>query len=353
MGHVMFARLVVDELRKNTPELSPCLLAKPLNENPVATEAKYDAVVSFDGSGTHTNIQSAIDAAPDKGTNWFTILVKPGVYQGPIVIPKQKHHIFISGEEMESTVLTWSYNVNDRKGIATNLFDPGVLVRSDDFKAENLTIENTSGDHGQALAMIVNGDRAVFDHCRILGWQDTLMVNDGRKYFTNCYIAGRVDFIYGSGTAVFDHCEIHSKNGGYVTAANTPQDHPFGLVFLNCKLTGDSTPWNATNGQVQFEKTGVKAYLGRPWRAYASVAFINCDMGAHIKPVGWHNWGNTNNELTARYAEYNNTGLGANSEKRVAWVKQLNADEAKELTIGKILGGADNWKPDIAPRLNN
>ncbi len=346
LGHVMFARLVVDELRKSAPELSPYLREQPLNEDPVTAESKYDAVVSFDGSGTHTNIQSAVDAAPNNGTNWFTILVKPGVYQGPIVIPKQKSHIRLVAEEMENTVLTWPYNVNDRKGIATNQFDPGILVKSDDFRAENLTIENTSGDHGQALAMIVNGDRAVFNHCRILGWQDTLMLNDGRKYFTNCYIAGRVDFIYGSATAVFDHCEIHSKNGGYVTAANTPREKPFGFVFLDCKLTGDYIPWvdPKTNAPTTSSKPA-QAFLGRPWRANASVAFIRCDMADHIRPAGWHNWGNVTNETTARYAEYNNTGPGANPDKRVKWVKQLTDDEAKNYTVGNILKGQDNWAP--------
>lgn len=228
--------------------------------------AKFDAVVSIDGSGTYTNIQSAIAAAPDSGANWFTILVKPGVYQGQFMIPKEKRHVRIVGEEMEKTVLTWPYNVNDRKnqGITTYQFDPGFVVVGDDFYAENLTIENTSGDHGQALALRVDNDRAVFNHCRILGWQDTLMSNHGRHYFTNWFIAGRVDFIYGSGTAVFDHCEIQSKHGGYITAASTPEAHPFGFVFMNCKLTGDPKPWNVPAGQTEFEKSDVKAYqIGR------------------------------------------------------------------------------------------
>jgi pectinesterase len=248
---------------------------------------------------------------------------------------------------MENTVLTWPYNVNDRKSVATYQFDPGMAVAANDFCAENLTIENTSGDHGQALALRVDADRAVFNHCRILGWQDTLMINNGRQYFTNCYIAGRVDFIYGSGTAVFDHCEIHSRNGGHVTAASTPKEHPFGFVFLNCKLTGDSQPWVGTNGIPVNTNSAPTADLGRPWRPYASVTFLNCDIGAHIKPTGWNNWGNITNETTARYAEYNNDGPGANPEKRVKWAKQLTDEEAKEFILDNILGGTDGWKPKI------
>ena len=345
-GHVMFARLVVDELRKAAPELAPVLRAEPVNANPVAQESKYDAVVAFDGSGTHTNLQSAIAAAPDNGRNWFTILVKPGVYEGQVIVPKTKHFIRVIGEEMENTKLTWPYNVNDRKPNQPYQFDPGFVVVGDNFCAENLTIENTSGDHSQALALRVDADRIAFKHCRILGWQDTLMVNHGRQYFTNCFIAGRVDFIYGSGTAVFDHCEIQSRNGGHVTAANTPQDHPFGFVFMNCHLTGDPTPWkNPTNSVTVTATNKVSADLGRPWRPYASVTYLNCDMDSHIKPTGWHNWGNVTNETTARFAEYNSTGLGANPEARFNWAKQLTKAEAEKITVESVLAGGDAWNP--------
>jgi len=193
----------------------------------------------------------------------------------------------------------------------------------------------------------VDGDRAVFNHCRMLGWQDTVRLNQARQYLTNCYIEGRVDFIYGSATAVFDHCEIHSKNGGFVTAANTPRDKPYGFVFLDCKLTGDSTPWiNPTNTVVSTSPAKrVMADLGRPWRANASVTYLNCWMGDHIRPGGWNNWGNPTNELTARFSEYQSTGPGAKPDARVKWSKQLSDAEASGLTVDAILRGADGWKP--------
>ena len=344
-GHVMFARLVVDELRKATPELAPVLREQPLNENPATSDSKYDAVVAFDGSGTHKTLQEAIDAAPENGTKWFTILVKPGTYQGQTIIPKSKPFIRIIGEEMENTVLTWPYNVNDRKPNATYQFDPGVVVAAHDFRTENLTIENSSGDHGQALALRVDGDRAVFNHCRIVGWQDTLMINNGRDYFTNCYIAGRVDFIYGSATAVFDHCEIHSRNGGHVTAASTPEDHAFGFVFMDCKLTGDTNPWVGPDGVPANVKSKPIADLGRPWRPFASVTYLNCWMGDHISPKGWNNWGKVENEKTARYAEYKTSGPGANPDQRLPWAKQLTDKDAEAYTLEHILGGHDDWKP--------
>jgi pectinesterase len=347
-GSVMFARLVVEELRKNVPELAPVLLAEPRNANPEPADSKFDAVVSADGSGTQTNLQNAINAAPDNGTNVFSILIKAGTYQGQFLVPKKKHIRFV-GEETTNTVLTYAFNVNERPPGETYPFNPGVVIVGDDFSAEHLTIQNTSGDHGQALALRVDGDRVVFNDCRILGWQDTLMINNGRNYFTNCFVAGRVDFIYGSAAAVFDRCEIQSRNGGHVTAASTPKDRPFGFVFMNCKLTGDPQSWVNTNGIPAHTNSLPMADLGRPWRSYASVTYLNCEMGDHIKPAGWNNWGNPTNELTARFAEYNSTGPGANPDQRVKWAKQLTKDEAGKITVKTILGGNDDWDPTVQP----
>ncbi|HLX71406.1 MAG TPA: pectinesterase family protein, partial [Verrucomicrobiae bacterium] len=307
------------------------------------------AEVANDVSATYTNLQTAINAAPDNGTKPFRILVRPGVYQGQFIVPKEKAHVELLGEDVTNTILTYGLNVRESDTNTDMRFrGTGVIVLGGDFLAKNITFQNTSGDHGQALALRADGDREVFEHCRMLGWQDTLMINNGREYFTNCYVAGRVDFIYGSATAVFDRCEIHSKNGGHVTAANTPKDRPYGFLFLNCNLTGDPQPWIDPQGvAVNTNKDGSvsKADLGRPWRPYASVTYVNCEMGDHIKPEGWNNWRNPTNELTARYGEYHSTGPGANPDQRVKWVKQLTDEQAKDLTVEKVLGGSDAWNP--------
>ena len=346
-GHVLFARLVVEELRQALPELAPVLLTEPVNANPVAREAKFDAVVSADGSGSHITLPAAIAAVPDDSPKPFVILLKPGRYEGQIILSPAKRNVRLVGEELENTVLTYGLNVQESNAATDMRFKgTGVVVLADDFRAENITFENTSGDHGQALALRVDGDRAAFTHCRLLGWQDTLMLNNGRQYFTNCYLEGRVDFIYGSATTVFERCEIHSKNGGHITAASTPQARAFGFVFMDCKLTGDPAAWvNPTNPTTAQPAKKPMADLGRPWRPYASVAYLQCEMGGHIKPAGWDNWRNPTNELTARYAEYNSTGPGANPTARVTWSKQLTKEAAGNITRQSVLGGSDGWNP--------
>ncbi len=249
IGRVLFAQIVVDELRKGTPELSAVLLAEPRDKNPKLAEDRFDAIVSNDVSANFTNLQAAIDAAPDNGTAPFRISIKPGIYEGQFIIPKEKHNIQFLGEDATNTIITFNWNQNETNGNANPRFrGVGMVVLGDDFRADKITFRNTSGDHGQAIALRIVADRAVLKDCRLLGWQDTLRLNNGRQYFTNCYVEGRVDFIYGSAATVFDRCEIHSKNGGHVTAANTPKDHPFGFVFQNCKLTGDPNPWMGPEG---------------------------------------------------------------------------------------------------------
>jgi len=102
---------------------------------------------------------------------------------------------------------------------------------------------------------------------------------------------------------------------------------------LNCKLIA--------NEEAQ------KVFLGRPWRAYAKTVFIHCELGKHIVPEGWNNWSKKENEQTAYYAEYQNTGDGAGISQRAAWSKQLSAKEAKEYTVENIFRKSTAWVPEI------
>jgi pectinesterase len=200
-------------------------------------------------------------------------------------------------------------------------------VYGNDFHAENLTFENKAGfTAGQAVALRVEGNRASFKNCNIEGFQDVLFLSGSgvKHFFENCYIVGTTDFIFGAATAVFKNCHIHSKKNSHVTAASTNSIIPFGFVFFNCRLTADSN----IN----------KVSLGRPWSPTASVTYINCWMGNHIIAEGWNNWKNSANEATARYAEYNSTGPGANPSSRVSWSRQLTEKDLQKFSLKNILG---------------
>ncbi|WP_338407110.1 pectate lyase [uncultured Flavobacterium sp.] len=308
-------------LKKNNISLieKETVKKKPINE--------YNVVVSLDGSGDYTNIQEAINASKSFPYQRVIIFIKDGIYYEKIKVHEWNTNISLIGESKENTIITYDdYFGKMNLGKNSTFYTYTLLVEANDFYASNLTIQNTSGEVGQAVALSVFSDKVVIEICNILGNQDTLYTSgDGnRQYFKDCYIEGTTDFIFGKATALFENCIIHSKKNSYITAAATPEGAEFGFVFKNCRLTAED---------------GVnEVYLGRPWRIYAKTVFIDCEMGNHIKPGGWNNWAKPEAEKTAYYAEHQSTGAGSNSEKRVSWSHQLKKRQAKKYTIKKILG---------------
>ncbi|MFV0593972.1 MAG: pectinesterase family protein [Draconibacterium sp.] len=293
------------------------------------SEVNYEMVVAKDGSGDFTSIQAAVDATkafPDKR---ITIYIKNGVYNEKVRIPSWNNLLSLIGEDANKTII--SYNDSFKKidrGRNSTFFTYTLLVESDDFFAENLTIENTAGQVGQAVALHVEGNRCVFKNCRILGNQDTLYLSgeNSHQYFTKCTIEGTTDFIFGSATAVFRGCRIVSKSNSFITAASTNEGKEFGFVFMNCELL----PSEGAD----------EVYLGRPWRPFAKTVLLECYLGKHIRSEGWKEWSNAGNLGTSFYAEYKNTGPGSVVSKRVEWSHQLSAKAARRYKIDKILG---NW----------
>ncbi len=319
-GAATVAWLAVQEVIKVVPALKPYV-------------RHYDFVVAKDGSGDFFSVQEAINAVPDFRKNVrTTILVKRGVYKEKIVIPASKINLSLIGED--GSVLSYDDYADKLNCFGEKTGTSGsasCYIYAPDFYAENLTFENTSGPVGQAVACFVSADRAYFKHCRFLGWQDTLYTygKGCRQYYEDCYIEGTVDFIFGWSTAVFNRCHIHSKTKGYVTAPSTDQGQKYGYVFYDCRLTADEGV------------TGV--YLSRPWRPYAQAVFVRCDLGGHIMPAGWNNWGNVENEKTAFYAEYQSRGAGANPKARASFSHQLHNLEG--YTMEEVLAGTDGWNP--------
>ncbi len=310
-----------------------------------SAETKYDFIVDAKGSGNFTSVQSAINAVPDFRKVATIIYIKNGSYKEKIVLPKSKQKVILVGEDKENTIIT-----NDDFAQKKNSFgeemgttgSSGFFVFGDDFRADNITFENSAGPVGQAVAVRVSGDRAIFNNCRFLGNQDTLYPQGkaSRQYYKDCYIEGTVDFIFGWATCVFDNCTIYCKSKGYVTAASTEETSKYGFVFRNCHITGNAE--------------ANSFYLGRPWRPHSNVVFLNCKLDKIIKAEGWNNWGKESNEKTAFYAEYKNYGEGAETSKRVAWSHQLNDSESEEYTLEKIFAADvaiphfnSNWIPKL------
>jgi pectinesterase len=297
--------------------------------------AQTNLVAATIGTNLFKTVQDAINATPQNAsrTNPCLVHVMPGVHKELIYVQHEKRYVHLVGDDAEKTVLT--YNLSARMpGFdgrpMTTYRTPTAVIDADDFTVENITFENAAGLVGQALAMRIDGDRMVFRNCRFLGWHDTILANRGRQYFENCYVAGNVDFIFGGATTFFENCHIHCLTNGYISAASTPEEQAFGFVFSHCKITGEP---------------GVKTYLGRPWRAYSSAMFLNTEMSGVVTNVGWDNWKDPAREKTVRYAEFNSTGAGANPEARVPWSRQLTKAEAENITVQKVLGGADGWNP--------
>ena len=318
-----------------------------LAAGPVLAANKYDnpdtLVVSRDGTGEFRTIDEAIEVCRAFMDYTKVIYVKKGVYKEKLIIPSWLTNITICGEDRDNTIITWDDHANIKmpvggldseaavKGKPMGTFRTYTLkVQGSYITLKDITIENNAAKLGQAVALHTEGDHILIQNCRLLGNQDTVYTGVGgtRVAFYDCYIEGTTDFIFGPSIAWFQNCEIHSKANSYITAASTPAGQKYGYVFYKCRLTAD--------------KDVDKVYLGRPWRPFAATIFMDCELGKHIRPEGWHNWNNAKNEETARYAEYGNKGEGASTKNRVKWSKQLSKKEAAKVTLLDAFG-EDCW----------
>jgi polygalacturonase len=329
---------VVRPLRQSADDLLPGAVT------PVAG-TRRTATVSADGSAEYMTVQQGMDAlTPDGGT----VLVKPGTYREVVHVAKPHVRLEGTGDSPEKVVIV---SGNSAYSSGSTFKSATVFVTADDFLAKNVTFQNDfSRKHepqeqgSQALALSVTGDRAIFQNVRFLGAQDTLFAASrpchpdkapcipARQYFDHCYIEGHVDFIFGDSLAFFDHCEIHAIAHDRVTLTAQGKTFPeqaSGYVFDHCRVTSEP---------------GVgEILLGRPWRPYATVVFLNSELDGKVNPAGWSDW---NGRLqTAFYAEYASSGPGANPAQREPYSHQLDKDAAKKYNAATFLAGSDRWKP--------
>lgn len=340
-------------LMKNSTRLSRFLLVTVLLIITSASYA-YDVVVAKDGTGNYATVQAAIDAAPTNSAVPYTIFIKNGKYREKITVPSNKPFLQLIGESVVNVILTYDDYAGKLTACATTVGtqnSASFTVNANDFSAMNITFENAhpfgvpDNNNQQAVAVLVNADRAAFSNCRFLGNQDTLYLKGNgtpRQYFRNCYIDGTVDFIFGSAVAVFDSCVLYAKSRtgtsvSYITAPNTPNGQTYGYVFRDARL-----PHNT--GTTMY-------YLSRPWPS-PSVAdtrqkavFLNSKMSSNIQATGWSTWDANTVTANLYYGEYNSRYFSndpVDVSGRVAWSYQLNTGEAASYTNANIFG---SWDP--------
>jgi pectin methylesterase-like acyl-CoA thioesterase len=307
-------------------------------------------LVAKDGTGDYHSVQQAIDALPAEGG---TIHVRPGVYREVVKITKS--HVRLVGDPRAPSRATIVFD-NSHGKVGSTLESATVSVVGDDFFAEGITFVNDfsvgrplTPEGSQAVALLVRGDRAVLRHVRLLGAQDTLFTGSkscdsehgpcvpARQYFSDCYIEGNVDFIFGDGETFFKNCEIHAipHSTVFLTAQSKhyPQEES-GYVFDRCTVTADSGAEDI--------------YLGRPWRPYSTVVFMNANLRAKTDPAGWREWHpeETHSLDTSFYAEFRSKGVGAGIKGRDPHSRQLTKSEARSFSAREFLSGPDHWNPE-------
>lgn len=296
------------------------------------------------GATEYPTLQGAVDALPDTGGE---IRLTPGTYREKVNIARANVRLRGAGRAADDVIIVWG---DAHATVGGTIKSATLTVSGDDFRAENLTVRNDfvwQGNEGsQAVALAVTGDRAVFRRVRLLGAQDTLYAGSrkcsaepcpvSRQYFRDCYIEGHVDFIFGDANAFFDRCEIRALAHPeiLITAhSRTAAGQDKAYVFDRCRITAD--PGAGT------------IYLGRPWRDYARVIFMNTQMDAPVHPQGWREWtpGTTERLRTAWYAEYRPRGKHAAVDQREPLSHQLGDEEAKRWQKAVFLAGPDGWRP--------
>lgn len=303
-------------------------------------------IVAKDGSGDFTRIQDAIENAKAYPLNRLVIFIKNGIYEEQVRIAVWNPDISIIGEDREKTVIRFgSYFGQVNKGRNSTFYTATFSIEAKGITCRHLTIENTAGPVGQAIALSVSADQCLIEDCNISGNQDTFFATgiNTHVYLQGCMVSGTTDFLFGDATVLLRHCTLLCKADSYIVAASTSKGQDFGFVLDRCTLLAAE---------------GVKrVFLGRPWRPHAKTVYLNTIMGDFIAPIGWDNWRDKTNEATAYYAEYNSLAADKTSKlatgARANWTHQLTSQDISQYSIHHILGAwVDKRTPLVRRRQN-
>ncbi|XP_061972592.1 probable pectinesterase 55 [Populus nigra] len=280
-------------------------------------------VVDQSGMGNFRTIQEAIDSIPANNDQWIKVQINPGTYTEQVAIPIDKPCIFLEGQDSSLTTIT--YDAHERTDLSATF-----ASRPTNIVAKGITFKNSCNLSAvPAVSAVIYGDKTAFYNCAFLGFQDTIWDALGRHYFSNCYIEGAVDFIFGVGKSFYEGCSINVTGDGFITAQG--REFPFetnGFVFSNCTVTG-----------IQ----GFQAYLGRAYRPYATVIFQSTFLSEVVQPLGWDAWQYPGQESNFTFAEIDCKGAGSDTSKRVPWEKKLDGSSQLEKFSKSSFIDRDGW----------
>ncbi|KQK04129.1 pectinesterase [Brachypodium distachyon] len=317
-------------------------------EGPAATVPVFGAVtVDQSGAGNYTTVGEAVAAAPSNlgGTSgYFVIRVAAGVYEENVVVPKNKKYVMMVGDGIGQTVITGNRSVVDGW---TTFNSATFAVVGQGFVAVNMTFRNTAGPaKHQAVALRCGADLSTFYQCSFEGYQDTLYTHSLRQFYRACDVYGTVDYVFGNAAVVFQDCTLHNRlpmagQSNTVTAqGRSDPNQNTGTTIQGCSIV--AAPELAANTAF-----ATANYLGRPWKLYSRTVIMQSAVAGLVEPAGWMPWDGDFALSTLYYAEYDNSGPGSDTSRRVNWpgyhVLNSTADAGNFTVANMVLG--DFWLP--------
>ncbi|KAF7167250.1 hypothetical protein CNMCM5623_000612 [Aspergillus felis] len=301
--------------------------ASPIEERSSRTSAP-SGCLTVGSSGKYSTISAALSAL-GSSTSDACIYIASGTYNEQITI-SYAGKLTMYGETTETSSykkngVTITHTISSPEA-GTLDKSATVNVVSAGFKMYNINVVNGYGKGAQAVALVANADKLSFYGCSFVGYQDTLYAKAGLQYYSNCYIEGAVDYIFGDASAWFGECDIVSVGSGAITAMS--------------RTSSSETTWYAIDHCNIYGKTGLdlasEVYLGRPWRVLARVIYQNSELSNIINAKGWTTMAAG---ATPLYYEYNNTGAGSDTSKR-EYETSITAAVTKNTVLGS---GWNTW----------
>lgn len=247
------------------------------------------------------SIQQLINQYPIDET--IDLYLEPGIYHEKLRI--YHHHLHLHGSTSGQSIISYgdyAYKMHE-DGLLYNTFRTyTMMILGDDVTLDHLVIENTCGSGftiGQGVALSLCGKRTTLNHCTLRAHQDTLFIGPlpvdlnerydhflpleersssiTHHHFKDCTIMGDVDFIFGSGVALFESCTVIALSKGYISAPSTYASFPYGFIFIRSMIISRAND----------------VYLGRPWRDHGATHFIDCEFQGSFHEKRYDAWDKT------------------------------------------------------------